>query len=124
MTQLQSQEWANNTHLEPGIFEPEINNAENGPRYHMVVAAERSAREYKVMRKSNVPRLILDKVLKAGETSEDVGPGKYNPKSTVPEPVKSTVSSMRSVVPRMVRTAAIPKLPSHHLPPARSSVLV
>jgi hypothetical protein len=124
MTQLQSQEWANNTHLEPGIFEPEINNAENGPRYHMVVAAERSAREYKVMRKSNVPRLILDKVLKAGETSEDVGPGKYNPKSTVPEPVKSTVSSMRSVVPRMVRTAAIPKLPSHHLPPVRSSVLV
>lgn len=104
LTQLQSQEWANNTHLEPGIFEPDIKNAENGPRYHMVVAAERSAREYRIM-SSKAPRLILDKVLKAGETSEDVGPGKYNPKSTVPEPVKSSVSSMRSVVPRMVRLA-------------------
>jgi hypothetical protein len=101
-TQLQSLEWANNTHLETGIYEPDIKHAENGPRYHMVVAAQRSAREYKIM-SSKAPRLILDEVLKAGGTSEDIGPGKYNPKSTILEPVKSTVSSMRSVVPRMVR---------------------
>lgn len=103
MTQLQGLEWSNNTHLEPGIYEPDITHAENGPSYHMVVAAAQSAREYSIMRKSNVPRLIMDKVLLAGATTEDVGPGKYNPKSTVAEPVKSSVPIMRSVVPRMVR---------------------
>ena len=103
MTQLQGLEWSNNTHLEPGIFEPDITHAENGPRYHMAVAAERSARSYTIMRKSNVPRLIMDVELARSTTTADVGPGKYNPKSTVPEPVKSTVSIMRSVVPRMVR---------------------
>lgn len=101
-THLQCVEWANNTNLEPGVYEPDIKHAENGPRYHMAVAAQLSARDYKIF-SSKAPRLILDEVLKANGTSEDIGPGKYNPKPAVKEPAQSTAPSMRSVVPRMVR---------------------
>lgn len=101
-THLGAVEWANNTNLEQGVYEPDIKHAENGPRFHMAVAAELSARDYKIFN-SKAPRLILDDVLKANGTSEDLGPGKYNPKPAVQEPIQSTAPSMRSVVPRMVR---------------------
>eukprot|EP01047_Picozoa_sp_COSAG01_P071229 COSAG01_NODE_11001_length_2030_cov_1.310202_1_plen_431_part_10 len=111
-TDLHFASWATNTHLEPGISEPDVRRFEEGPLNQMHVAAERSARSYTSIRRSNVPRLILDKILQACETEPHVGPGTYHPRPGAFPRVRVAphrqLSSLKSAVPRMGRSPQPP----------------